>query len=151
MHDQNVETVSDLFLTIPFANSIVNSIRKYYGEQVNRKCRHCKSNQDCSFTLTFTDLPKVLILRVYRSNFDKDKREHTKIDAQINCNKDISLPLGRDGPTISYKLSSVIHHTGTPESGHYTATLCDPATKRMWHCNDTYQATAGILFYKKVE
>ena len=109
--------------------------------------------------MTFTDLPKILVLHVNRSNYDKDKREHIKINAQINCNKVISLPLGSNGPIVEYRLSSVIHHTGTPDSGHYTATLCDPATKRMWLCNDTNitptanvnQATAGILFYKKVE
>ena len=109
--------------------------------------------------MTFTDLPKILILRVNRSNYDKDKREHSKIDSQVNCNNDISLPLGRDGPVIAYRLSSVIHHTGTPESGHYTATLCDPATKKMWNCDDTKitptasvnQTTASILFYKKAE
>ena len=159
MHDQNVEVVSDPSLTIPFANSIIKSIRKYYGEQVNRRCWHCKTNQDCSVAMTFTDLPKILILHVNRSYYDKDERKRIKIDAQINCNKDISLPLGNDGPIVEYKLSSVIHRTGTPYSGHYTATLCDPATKRMWHCNDTNitptanvnQATAGILFYKKVE
>ena len=132
MHDQNVKTVSDPFLTIPFANSIVNSIRKYYGEQVNQRCWHCKTNQDCSVTMTFTNLPKILILHVNRSNFDKDKRELPKsMHRSIVTNKDICHPLGSNGPSIAYKLSSVIHHTGTPVSGHYIATLCDPATKRM--------------------
>ena len=63
--DQNVKTVSDPFLTIPFANSIKNSIRKYYGEQVNQRCWHYKTNQDSSLKITFTDLPKILILRVW--------------------------------------------------------------------------------------
>ena len=56
-------------------------------------------------------------------------------------------------------LSSIIHHEGSTSGGHYTVTLFDPATKRMWYCDDSKvkptgkvdQTTASILIYRKVE
>ena len=109
----------------------------------------------------FTDLPKILIFRVDRCSFDKETKVHAKASAQINCNQEISLPLGNEGPTTAYKISSVIHHIGNSSGGHYTTTLFDPdpTTGRMWHCDDNKvkptgsidQTSASILIYRKVE
>ena len=159
VHEQNVQTEVSEFLNLPFANSITNSIRKYLGEQVNRRCWHCKADRTCAVTTIFTDLPKLVILRINRCNFDKETRAHTKVGAQINCDKDIFLPVGKEGPPTSYTLSSIIHHVGSTSGGHYTVTLFDPATKRMWHCDDSKvkptgkidQTTASILIYRKVK
>ena len=98
-------------------------------------------------------------MRVDRSKFGKETRVHTKVSAQINCDQDIFLPVGKEGPPTSYTLSSIIHHKGTTSGGHYTVTLFDPATKRMWNCDDSKvkptgkfdQTTASILIYRKVE
>ena len=159
VHEQDVQTEASEFLTLPFANSITNSIRKYLGEQVKRRCWHCKANRMCAVTTIFTDLPRILILRVNRCNFGKETGAHTKVGAQINCDQDIFLPVGKEGPPTSYTLSSIIHHEGTTSGGHYNVTLFDPATKRMWHCDDSKvkptgkidQTTASILIYRKVE
>ena len=159
VYDQDVQTDASEFLTIPFASSIQNSIHKYLGEQVKRRCWQCGTNRKCAVVTTFTNLPKILILRVNRCSFGKETGEHTKASAQINCNQEISLPLGNEGPTTAYKISSIIHHIGTSSGGHYTATLFDPATGRMWHCDDNKvkptgsidQTSASILIYRKVE
>ena len=159
VYDQDVQTDASEFLTIPFASSIQNSIHKYLGEQVKRKCWQCGTNRKCAVVTTFTKLPKILILRVNRCSFGKETGEHTKASAQINCNQEISLPLGNEGPTTAYKISSIIHHIGTSSGGHYTATLFDPATGRMWNCDDNKvkptgsidQTSASILIYRKVE
>ena len=159
VHEQNVQTEASEFLTIPFAKSITNSIHRYLGEQVKRRCWHCKAHGMCAVTTIFTDLPKILILRVNRCTFVKETGAHTKVDAQINCEEVITLPIGEEGPPTSYTLASIIHHTGTTKGGHYTVTLFDPATKRMWHCDDGKvkptgkidQTTASILIYRKVE
>ena len=103
--------------------------------------------------------PKIFILRVNCCGFGTKTGVHTKTSAQIYCNQDISLPLGNEGPTTAYKISSIIHHIGTSSGGHYTATLFDPATGRMWYCDDNKvkptgridQTSASILIYRKVE
>ena len=84
---------------------------------------------------------------------------HTKVGEKLTCDKTLSLSLGGDGPSVIYNLSSVIHHSGAPEKGHYTATLCDTNTNKMWYCNDSSvevtkrinHKTASILFYRKEE
>ena len=150
--DEDVQIEPSEFLTIPFASSIGNPIRRYPGEQVKRRCWQCGTNLMCS-------VAKILILRVNRCSFGKDTGLHTKASAQINSNQEISLPLGNEGPTTAYRISSIIQHIGTSGGGHYTTTLFDPATGRMWYCDDNKvkptgridQTLASILIYRKVE
>ena len=108
LHEQDVQAEASEFLTIPFASSIKNSIHKYLGEQVKRRCWNCGTNRKCAVVTIFTDLPKILILRVDRCSFDKETKVHTKASAQINCNQEISLPLGNEGPTTQVFIPNTI-------------------------------------------
>ena len=157
---QNVQTVDNPSLSLPFSDSVINALQQVrVSGKVTRRCWKCKVNRLCSEDTHFSHLPDVLIVRVERSKFDAVSLVQTKLHGKIVCEKVLSLPLGVDGPVVTYHLSSVIHHSGNSIRGHYTATLCDPHNNKMWYCNDSdvrktkridYK-TACVFFYRKEE
>ena len=96
---------------------------------------------------------------IYHVAMCSHSNEYDVIATLPYYDQDIFLPVGKEEPPTSYTLSSIIHHQGATSGGHYTVTLFDPATKRMWNCDDSKvkptgkfdQTTASILIYRKVE
>ena len=158
--EQKPARSQDPSLVLPPGNSVSTSLLKFQAKEViTRNCFKCKQDRSCSSVTTFTDLPEVLVLNVRRSEFDPKSGVHRRLSGNVACDKTLSLTLDGDGPTVAYRLSSVIHHSGTPEKGHYTSTLCDHNSSKMWSCNDSSvkqlkrinYKSACIFLYRKEE
>jgi len=77
----------------------------------------------------------------------------------VHCERKLSIFADQvDVPLVTYHLTAVVHHIGRSlSSGHYTTTLIDPRTNRMWNYNDEAvkevgrlnHETAYILLYRK--
>ncbi|XP_076350362.1 ubiquitin carboxyl-terminal hydrolase 2-like [Tachypleus tridentatus] len=124
-------------------------------------CSRCRQRQRCSKRLTLHRFPNVLVLHLKR--FNSTGRDYTKLP-----NSEIDYPLenldlrpyssGNGSKIPVYTLYAVVLHSGSDESGHYTATCRHPATKEWHHFNDlrvskvlstqVISPNAYILFYK---
>ena len=156
---RNRHVLEERFLNLPLSDSVSVSLLSFKsgGLALDKYCSKCKLKQNAYYECGFAHLPQVLVIRLERSQYDAQSRAHRKLGSKVVCDRFLSI--GCDGATSpsEYKLSTVIHHSGTPERGHYTTTLLDEGSGRMWYCNDESvtatqkldQRTAYILFYRK--
>ena len=149
-----------IMLSTNMATSVANSIRNFMeGEFLSFTCidTSCNSTDGLRENI-FTSLPDVLIIQVKRFIF-KDNSAR-RVDGKIACDESLSLPMNTatGSETVDYRLTAVIHHSGSLNSGHYTATVVDRASHKMYHCNDSSitesrridQKTTYVLFYVKL-
>ena len=151
--------VQELVLSLEISDSVSTSLQILQsGFAASRRCETCGMDQQHFFTTNFGDLPEVLIIRLLRSDFNAHTKAPKKLGGEMICDKVLSIGsvLNSDSEPVKYHLSSVIHHTGTPINGHYTATLLQ-GNNTMRSYNDHYvnrinrldHKTAYILFYRK--
>ena len=131
------------------------------GSAVSRFCANCGKDQVCNEELTFTVLPDVLIFRLLRDQFDREKGIGVKLRDAVRCEKVLNICSGdRQLPEFTtYHLTSVIHHTGADGAGHCTTSLVNASKKgMMWKYDDSKvpckvtkldERSAYILFYRK--
>ena len=149
-------------VNIQVSESVSKSVQLLLaGSEVSRFCNNCNGDQICNEELTFTILPDVLIFRLLRDQYDKEKGVEVKLRDKVRCDKVLNIRSGHGQvPNHSvYHLTSVIHHTGAnSSSGHCTATLINANKKgTMWRYDDSKvtrvtkfdERTAYLLFYRK--
>ena len=126
--------VAEQILHLSVQESIVSALKILLsGDVVTVHCKSCKSNQQCVEKVGFSELPDVFVMRLRRDQFEG------RLGQEVDCNRKLSIGTDKsDGPQITYSLTSVVHHIGQSSlsSGHYTTTLIDPQTSRMWNYND---------------
>ena len=149
-----------IMLSTDMATSVATSIKKFMeGEFLSFTCiaTSCNSTDGLRENV-FTSLPEVLIIQVKRFAF-KDNAAR-RVDGKIACDEWLALPINTEtgNQIVDYQLTAVIHHSGSLSSGHYTATVVDRASHKMYHCNDSSiteshridQKAAYVLFYVRL-
>jgi len=103
-------------------------------------CKYCKEFRMSYKTVTFWNAPRVLIVHLKRFGRDHLTGPLEKITTHVDC------PLEYDLETLtgrySYRLTSVVYHSGEMAFGHYTATCWDENTQKWWHLNDSHVSEA---------
>ena len=100
---------------------------------------------------------EILVVHIKRFEFSNGRIQ--KIEDPIRCNKVLALAI-QEGDSLknaSYRLTSVIHHTGSPISGHYTTTVLQNGSD-LFLCNDSRVSrckridykSAYVLFYVRI-
>ena len=127
------------------------------GCEVERYCETCMANTTTIEQPSFSFHPGVLIFRLQRAVFGVGQAQ--RLANSIFCDRKLSLEAGYgDEVSLSdYSLVSVVHHVGeSTSSGHYTTTLLNCKTKKLWKYDDRKisetaldQNTAYLLLYRK--
>ena len=153
------------FFIVPAAKNTQLAIDKYLESEVlsNYQCYFCSEKTKANQEKVFTSLPEVLFLQLRR--FKRINGLWKRDDSPVFCNKFIKIPLSHptkssNKPTlVTYRLVSVLNHEGSMATGHYTATVVDRASGRLFLCNDARishckrfnPVSAYALVYQKVE
>ena len=121
-------------------------------------CSTCQKNQVCTEQLSFSHHPDVLVFLLRRGQFDV-RNGARRLAGSVVCDRQLSIGVGsEDVFVVDYHLTAVVHHVGnTPTSGHYTTSLINPHSNRVWKYDDASVSveksfdlrTAYILLYKK--
>ncbi|KAJ6219774.1 hypothetical protein RDWZM_005586 [Blomia tropicalis] len=144
---------------------------EHLGSSAKIRCSKCGINQESTKRLSFKKLPIVASFHLKR--FEQTTRYKRKITNYISFPLTLNLfqytssQIGANGSSIKYDLEmeedysnyflyAVINHTGTLETGHYTAYIRQ--TEDEWYqCDDHFilratteqvlQSEAYLLFY----
>jgi ubiquitin carboxyl-terminal hydrolase 4/11/15 len=122
-------------------------------------CKSCKTFRRSYKTVKCWNAPRVLIVHLKRFGRDRLTGPLEKITTHVDCPIEYELETltGR----CSYRLTSVVYHSGEMAFGHYTATCWDENTQKWWHFNDSHVSEtteaevvtkyAYILVYSRLE
>jgi ubiquitin C-terminal hydrolase len=131
------------------------------GEHGQWFCENCQNLTDATKRLDLWQLPRVLILQLNR--FTCDLTNDTKIATKIRF--DLQLDLSEfmkeceHDPAPLYNLVTVLTHSGTLASGHYT-TFAKHLDNEIWYhfddqhvrqasSNEVLSSDAYVLFYER--
>lgn len=82
-------------------------------------CDKCKSKQDASIFREFSKTPEILTLVIARFDFDYEAMQRIKLNDKFEYKEELDLQEFTQKQD-EYELFSVIGHSGTVASGHYT-------------------------------
>lgn len=108
-------------------------------ERLGCFCNHCMKETQCVKQVTIWKLPQLLILHLNRFKFCERTAEFQKncqfIQTMLRVDLSAFEVMGKT-PGV-YEVGSVANHVGdTIESGHYTATVRHPVTRKFYYFND---------------
>ena len=78
---------------------------------------------------------QILVVHVKRFRFSPARCAFVKDDTAVHVDDYVTLSVGDDCPP-RYGLVGVVHHHGSLDGGHYTATVKSAATGQWLHCSD---------------
>ncbi|KAH9365172.1 hypothetical protein HPB48_008955 [Haemaphysalis longicornis] len=123
---------------------------EHLGSSAKIRCGRCESYQESTKQLTMKQLPVVCSFHLKR--FEHSSRFHKKISSLI------SFPQYLDMSPFMYCLFAVVNHSGTIETGHYTAYVrqhrdhwfkCDDHLITRASLQDVLDSEGYLLFYHK--
>ena len=121
-------------------------------------CPLCNEKREAIRSTRFASLPTVLVIHIKRfTNILPSQFFKNSID--VTCTSPISIFEHVDDSTYvkrTYNLRGIVHHSGTRENGHYTASVFDRKQNKWFKCNDkavvaesskTNKKTPYLVFY----
>ena len=122
-------------------------------------CSTCNMKTTSTKTISLASVPETLIIQLKRFIYNKKNLRHEKMDHTVDFPMN-NLCIDRENQTINYDLIGVIHHSGSIQGGHYTASVKSLTDNKWYYCNDSsitpitpkliHKKTAYLLFYQKV-
>ena len=121
------------------------------------QCPQCNDKREAIMKTRFASVPAVLILQIER--FTQISPTQTiKNTMAVSPNTPLTIFFQADDEIYSksiYSLRAVVHHSGSMNSGHYTASVLDLKQKKWFKCNDKAvfedtsidKKTSYLLFY----
>ncbi|XP_059809116.1 putative ubiquitin carboxyl-terminal hydrolase 50 isoform X2 [Hypanus sabinus] len=169
-HNSNqTETFLSLSLPMPPDRicSIQDCFRLFFKEEVlslrdRPYCSFCSQKQDQLECIQLLKAPDIIIIHLKR--FESGDNGNRKLSSMVTFPlEDLDLTQYTTTPATQhpkYQLYAVVNHTGTLESGHYTAFCKNPLTQNWHEFNDAkvtsiseqkiQSPAAYILFYNCV-
>ncbi|GCB74982.1 hypothetical protein scyTo_0018148, partial [Scyliorhinus torazame] len=125
-------------------------------------CSFCGKKQDQTESIQLLKAPDIIIIHLKR--FESDDHGNRKLTSTVAFPlEDLDLSQYTSNPTtqqLKYHLYAVVNHTGTLDSGHYTAYCKNPVTQTWHEFNDAKVSSiseqkiqspaAYVLFYNCV-
>ena len=121
-------------------------------------CPLCKDKREAIRSTRFASLPTVLIVHIKRfTNILPSQFFKNSID--VSCSSPLTIFEHVDDDAYvkrTYNLRSIVHHSGTLNNGHYTASVFDLKQNKWFKCNDkavvaetskANKKTPYLLFY----
>ncbi|OHS93753.1 hypothetical protein TRFO_11530 [Tritrichomonas foetus] len=169
---EEVETINDpfLFLSLPIPQNVVGEVplescvKKFIcsgqlDENNKWRCPKCNINVCANQNMEIKFVSRILIIHLKRfvvlNGFSSKNDTKVVYPAKINISQIAPKCTG------TYKLVSVVFHSGSLSQGHYTSAAVDPSTGKWYSFNDSYSKLASpnvifsprayILFYMRVE
>ncbi|XP_067143432.1 ubiquitin carboxyl-terminal hydrolase 2-like isoform X2 [Centruroides vittatus] len=101
-------------------------------------CSRCKAKRKCIKKLMVHKFPQILLLHLKRFSQCGSFRDklHTTVEYPLGGLDMIPYATQLARGRANYNLYAVVHHSGSPFSGHYTASCCHPDTHRWYRYND---------------
>ena len=99
----------------------------------------------------FASLPSILIIHIERFTHILPS-QFFKNYIDVTCTSPLSIFEHVDDTTYlkrAYNLRAVVHHSGTMEDGHYTASVFDKKQDKWFNCNDKAVVAATSKANKK--
>ena len=123
-------------------------------------CPLCNEKKEAIRSTRFASLPTILIIHINRfTNILPSQFFKNTID--VACSSPLSIFEQVDDAAYvkrTYDLRAIVHHSGTIDNGHYTASVLDQKQNKWFKCNDkavvpetskTNKKTPYLLFYVK--
>ncbi|XP_048472021.1 putative ubiquitin carboxyl-terminal hydrolase 50 isoform X1 [Rhincodon typus] len=163
------ENFLSLSLPMPPDNrcSIQDCLRLFFKEEVLSSrdqpfCSFCGRKQDQTESIQLLKAPDIIIIHLKR--FESDDHGNRKLTSTVTFPlEDLDLSQYTTNPStqqLKYHLYAVVNHTGTLDSGHYTAYCKNPVTQNWHEFNDAkvtsiseqkiQSPAAYVLFYNCV-
>ncbi|XP_054162924.1 ubiquitin carboxyl-terminal hydrolase 15-like [Oppia nitens] len=125
-------------------------------------CNKCETLRPATKSLHIMSSPKTLIVYLKRFLFVANTchKLSENVDFPIDKVLDMSELVLNNKKPLLYRLSAIVCHTGTAQTGHYTAYVRDETNDRWLHYNDDLVTCeepvdsdyrAYILFYNRIE
>jgi ubiquitin carboxyl-terminal hydrolase 2/21 len=121
-------------------------------------CARCKQRRKCTKGFSIQKFPKVLIIHLKRFDQGSFRKLSTVIDFPLQELDLTKYSAEKSAARVLYNLYAVSNHSGTPFSGHYTASCKHPYSGEWHHYNDsrvsqisatrTKSSEAYVLFYE---
>ena len=137
-------------LRVPVRNTVNLSIQQIFrtssldGEN-QRYCAACGVNRDATSEVILEKPPQVLIVQLQRFT-EVGVGNFIKNCMKVSCDSDISLveKIVEPHTKHSYRLISVIDHSGSYSNGHYTCFVLDKSSNQWFWCNDSIVEKTSI-------
>lgn len=120
-------------------------LSREFTSQAEIRCESCKESANRIRTRKITAAPEALFIQLSRFTFDPNFNS-TKLMNKVDIPETLDLSQYLDQPqlqklgNLTYKLSSVVHHSGSLKAGHYIATISVPNDdgrgSAVWEMND---------------
>jgi len=130
------------------------------------QCDHCNMLRDAVKSTKLSSAPDYLNITLLRFKYDRTTNRRAKVFTTIDYPQELCLPVV--GGSVTYKLYSVVIHSGySSDGGHYYTWCSNPATSAWLLLNDSQVSqstwtqfrqqtsklsrdTAYLLFYERV-
>ncbi|XP_062922381.1 putative ubiquitin carboxyl-terminal hydrolase 50 isoform X2 [Mobula hypostoma] len=164
---QDAQELLLFFLNVLHADLKKDCFRLFFKEEVLSSrdrpyCSFCSQKQDQMESIQLLKAPDIIIIHLKR--FESGDNGHRKLSSMVTFPlQDLDLTQYTTTPATQhpkYQLYAVVNHTGTLESGHYTAFCKNPLTQNWHEFNDAkvtsiseqkiQSPAAYILFYNCV-
>lgn len=140
----------DSGFVVPVKKSVEESLKAHFADEdiEGYRCDSCKHVGTSRKSRFIWQAPKALMIVLNRFAFDYDYKKIKKIDGVVRYPFELDLrpylhvssPAAHDKSTpTEYSLKAVVLHDGSPEYGHYTASVVrrSPKGEVAWFsCND---------------
>jgi hypothetical protein len=122
-------------------HSLQNAIAKFMKYDTELYCSRCKQFPDYKdrlgrFWNSFIETPEILFIRVNRLKYINGRLQKKAWPLHIPDHLDLSEYLDKEakaaGVTAQYRLSGVVSHAGSPETGHYISYVKHHAYDDEW-------------------
>ena len=114
-------------------------------------CPLCKEKKEAIRSTRFSSLPTVLIIHIKRfTNILPSQFFKNSID--VSCTSPLSIFEHVDDAAYikrTYNIRAIVHHSGTLDNGHYTASVFDKKQNKWFKCNDKAVVPETTKFNKK--
>ena len=135
------------------------SLSKYIKEESlpSYFCEICGTYREAHIERKFVSLPDILSVQLKRFEFVDGLPKKLDIPGSVDLSVELELHSQSTPVKCCYNLSSVIHHNGSPTSGHCKTTvmkpngdmfLCDDGV--VSHCKRFEYKSAYVLLYRRV-
>ena len=150
-------------IKLQVSESVAGSFLNFLADEpvLGINCTHCGRPQEGTRWAKFTGAPSLLFLQLMRFSFVGGSFTQ-KNTAEVFCNERITIRLGDEmdleRSRAVYKLTSIISHSGSLNSGHYIIQgVCENSGNKFL-CNDTHvsavktfdMSNAYLLVYQRI-
>ncbi|XP_048472024.1 ubiquitin carboxyl-terminal hydrolase 8-like isoform X4 [Rhincodon typus] len=164
---QDAQELLLFFLNVLHNDLKRDCLRLFFKEEVLSSrdqpfCSFCGRKQDQTESIQLLKAPDIIIIHLKR--FESDDHGNRKLTSTVTFPlEDLDLSQYTTNPStqqLKYHLYAVVNHTGTLDSGHYTAYCKNPVTQNWHEFNDAkvtsiseqkiQSPAAYVLFYNCV-